>query len=156
MKALVSLLLLVGVSLSTGCARQISSNVYSARSVGEASETYPGVIISARTVAVEDQEYLGDNTLGIVGGGIGGALLGSTIGKGSGNTLATVAGGVLGATGGAFAEKALKSQQGMEYVVSLENGQTRTVVQGPDPQLSVGQSVFVMVSHHGRSRVVAR
>lgn len=156
MKTFLSLLLLAGVAFSTGCARQISSNVYSAHSVGEASETYPGVIIGARTVTVEDQEYLGDNTLGIVGGGVGGALLGSTIGKGKGNTLATVAGGVLGATGGAFAEKALKSQQGIEYVVSLENGQTRTVVQGTDPQLSVGQQVFVMVSHHGRSRVVAR
>ena len=156
MKSLSLLLVLAGVVVSTGCARQISSNVYSAHSVGEATETYPGVIISSRTVDIEDGEYLGDNTLGIIGGGVGGALLGSTIGKGSGNTLATVAGGLIGATGGAFAEKALKSQQGMEYVVSLENGQSRTVVQGMDPQLAVGQNVFLMVSHQGRSRIVSR
>ena len=156
MKYFSFLLLLAGIAVSTGCARQISSNVYSAGSVGEASETYPGVIISARAVEVEDQEYLGDNTLGIIGGGVGGALIGSTIGKGGGNTLATVAGGLIGATGGAFAEKALKSQQGMEYVVTLDNGQSRTVVQGIDPQLSIGQNVFLMVSHHGRSRIVAR
>ena len=156
MKHIITLFFFAGLLIVSGCARQISSNVYSAGSVGEASETLTGIIISARTVEVQDQEYLGDNTLGIVGGGVGGALIGSTIGKGSGNTLATIAGGVLGATGGAFAEKALKSQQGIEYVVSLDNGQARTVVQGLDPQLSVGQNVYLIVSHQGRSRVIAR
>jgi outer membrane lipoprotein SlyB len=156
MKTTAFLMLLIATALTTGCARQLSSNVYSEDSVGEASETYPGVIIGVRTVSVEGGDSLGDNTLGIIGGGVAGALVGSTIGKGGGNTLATVAGGLLGATGGAYAEKALKSQQGMEYVVSLENGQTRTVVQGMEPHLSVGQNVYVMISHHGRSRVVTR
>ena len=144
------------VLASTSCARQISSNVYSGSHVGEASETYSGVIVSAREVTVEDEEYLGDNTAGIVGGGVGGALLGSMVGKGKGNTLATVAGAGLGAVGGAFAEKALKSQQAMEYIVSLDNGQTRTVVQGLEPRFGAGQNVYLLVGHKGRSRVIPR
>lgn len=164
MKKSVSLALLVVTALSfTSCARQLSSNVYSEGTVGEACKTYPGVIISAREVTVEGGDSLGDNTAGIIGGGIGGAVLGSMVGKGSGNTLATLAGAGLGAVGGAYAEKALKSQQAMEYVVSLENGEAKTVVQGLDPRLAVGQNVYLMitemVSNHGatgRSRVVAR
>jgi outer membrane lipoprotein SlyB len=152
---LISMALLVAV-VATGCARQISSNVYSASSVGETSTTYPGVIISARQVTVEDKEYLEQNGLGIVGGGVGGALAGSQFGKGTGNTLATVGGAVAGAVAGAYAEKALKSQNAMEYVVALENGESKTVVQGLDPTLAVGQKVWLMVSYQGRSRVTAR
>ena len=146
----------LAVSMTTGCARQISSNVYSASSVGEVSTTHPGVVISARQVTVEDQEYLQDNTLGLVGGGVAGALAGSQVGKGRGNTLATIGGGVIGATAGSFAEKALKTQEAMEYIVALENGESRTVVQGMDPSLVVGQKVWLIVSHQGRSRVTIR
>ncbi len=147
---------LVGMLLAGGCARQISSGTYSAASVGETSSSYPGVIISVRNVTVEDQEYLQDNTLGIVGGGVGGALVGSQIGKGRGNTVATIGGALAGATAGAFAEKALKKQDGIEYIVALENGESKSVVQGPDPALATGQKVWLIVSHQGRSRVVAR
>jgi outer membrane lipoprotein SlyB len=150
---MVSLLAAVSVC---GCARQISSNVYSAASVGEVSKTVPGVIISARTVTVEDAEYLGDNTLGILGGGAAGALIGSRVGKGSGNTLATIAGGVGGAVAGAFAEKALKTQNAYEYIVALDNGDSKTVVQGLDPAFAVGQKVWLIESMQGRSRVTAR
>ena len=142
--------------ISVGCGRQISSDVYSGSSVGETSSTYPGVIISARHVTVEDKEYLEENGLGIIGGGAGGAILGSQFGKGSGKTLTTVGGAVAGAVAGAYAEKALSTQDAMEYIVALENGESKTVVQGMDPSLPVGQKVWLIVSHHGRSRVTAR
>jgi outer membrane lipoprotein SlyB len=146
----------MAITISGGCARQISSNVYSGDAVGETSSTYPGVVISARSVTVEDKEYLGDNALGIIGGGVGGAYLGSKIGKGEGNTLATVGGALAGAVGGAFAEKALKTQNAMEYVVALENGESKTVVQSPEPMMGVGQKVWLMVSYQGRSRITPR
>jgi outer membrane lipoprotein SlyB len=146
----------VATVISSSCARQISSNVYSGAAVGETSTTYPGVIISARGVVVEDKEYLEQNGLGIIGGGVGGAYLGSKIGKGEGNTLATVGGALAGAAAGAFAEKALKSQNAMEYVVALENGESKTVVQGPEPTMGVGQKVWLMVSYQGRSRITPR
>lgn len=160
MKKLISLFLVVALGLSfTSCARNLSPNVYSEGTVGEACRTYPGVIISAREVSVEGGDSLGDNTAGIVGGGIGGAVLGSMVGKGKGNTLATLAGVGLGAVGGAYAEKALKSQQAMEYVISLDSGEARTIVQGLDPRFAVGQNVYLMETSYGRqgrSRVVTR
>ncbi|MFN7710277.1 MAG: glycine zipper 2TM domain-containing protein [Holosporales bacterium] len=141
--------------LASGCARNISSNVYKASAVGETSRTFRGVIVAMRNVVVEDKEYLEDNVLGGVAGGVGGGLIGSQFGKGKGNVAATALGAVAGAVGGAFAEKALKSQDATEYTVELNNGELRTVVQGPEPALSVGQSVLLMVSHQGRSRIVA-
>ena len=154
MKNRIILSILAAISL-TSCARNISSNVYSANHVGEASKTYAGTIISARAITVEEHERLEENSLGIAAGGIGGALVGSQIGKGTGNVLATIGGALAGATAGAFAEKALKTQNGVEYVVALDNGDSMSVVQAPEPAFAEGQRVFVIVSHSGRSRVVA-
>jgi outer membrane lipoprotein SlyB len=150
-----SLALIVIMTLN-GCARQISSNVYSAHAVGEASTTYPGVVISCRQVVVEDKEYLEENGLGLVGGGVAGGYLGSKVGKGEGNTLALVGGAIAGAAAGAYAEKMLKSQNAMEYVVALENGEAKTVTQGIDTTYAVGQKVWLIVGQKGRSRVVPR
>ncbi len=152
------ILCLIALSMA-GCARQISSDVYSGASVGESAVTYAGTIIDAREVTIQDQDYLENNGLGLVGGGVGGAIVGSQFGKGGGNTVATIAGGIIGATAGAFAEKSLKSQNAMQYILQLENGETRTVVQGVEPRLGVGQKVWLMISHHhnsSRSRVIAR
>ena len=150
------LVVFAAIGMFTSCAREISSDVYHASHVGEASMTYPGVIIHARQVSAVEHERLEENGLGIIGGGIGGALAGSQFGKGDGNTVATVGGALVGATAGAFAEKALKTQTAMEYIVQLDNGQSMTVVQGPQPTFSPGQPVFVIIGQQGRSRVIAR
>ncbi len=151
MKVVVCLLVCV---MFTGCARRIGSGRYGQANVGEASTTYQGVIVSARTVVV-GQEQLGDNMAGAVIGGVGGGVVGNQFGKGTGNTLATVGGAALGAIAGAFAEDKLKEQDATEYVVRLNNGSVKTVVQGPEPVLRPGQRVLLIVGQDARSRVVA-
>ncbi|SCA62650.1 Outer membrane lipoprotein pcp [Chlamydiales bacterium SCGC AG-110-M15] len=144
----------LSLTLFTSCAREISSNVYEADHVGETSETYRGVIISARQIRVTDKERLEENTLGAVGGGVTGAVVGSNIGKGKGSEVGSVVGALAGAVLGSMAEKKLKEQMGMEYVVELSNGELRTVVQGTNQALSVGQNVLLMVGKTGRSRLI--
>ena len=148
--------LIACIALLSSCAREISSDVYSANHVGEASTTYPGVVIHARQISVQEHERLQENGLGIIGGGVAGAVAGNQFGKGSGNTAATIGGVLIGATAGAFAEKALKTQNGAEYLVQLDNGQSMTVVQGPSPAFAAGQNVYVIIGERGRSRVIAR
>jgi outer membrane lipoprotein SlyB len=148
------ILLSAVLSLTTSCARQISPNVYSADSVGEASRTYSGVIISLRTVEVQDKERLEENGLGLMGGAMAGGLTGSLIGGGRGNVAATGVGAVLGSVGGMLLEKEIKKQSGIEYIVRLADGSAMTVVQGVENPLPVGQRVLVIVSHKGRSRIV--
>lgn len=140
----------------TSCARQTSSDVYDSQHFGEAQTTYAGVIMQLRDVTVGNGEGLQDNTAGILGGGVAGVLLGSTIGRGAGTVVAEVAGGLAGATGGAALEQGLKKQNAIEYMVQLDNGDLKTIVQAPKPALHVGQKVYVMISHEGRSRVVAK
>ena len=141
--------------LLTGCARQISPNVYSESHVGEASHSYRGVVVAMRDVEIEGKEKLQDNALGLIGGGIAGGVLGNQFGGGHGNTAATAAGALAGAIGGTFLQKELEKQSGVEYTVELASGEMRTIVQGPEPRFGVGQRVLLMISYEGRSRIVA-
>jgi outer membrane lipoprotein SlyB len=144
-------LLASSVMLLTSCARQISSDVYAARQVGEVSTTYAGYIKSVREVCMEQGEQLEDNGLGLVGGGVAGGVAGSAIGRG--HFVPTAAGAIVGAVAGSLVEKKLKQQSAFEYIVELENGGLITVVQGRDHLYNVGQPVYVIVSQTGRSRI---
>lgn len=139
-----------------GCARHMSSDVYSADSVGQPAACYAGVVMGAREVTVVDSDYLEGNGLGLFGGGAAGAIVGSQVGGGKGNALATLGGAIAGAVTGACAEKALKEQKGIEYIIALESGEARTIVQAPEPALAIGEKIWLMVNRNGRSRIVAR
>jgi outer membrane lipoprotein SlyB len=151
-KSIIAIMCLATIIMS--CARDIQSNVYSSASVGEASFTYQGTVISSRKVTVQKTEELDKNGTGIGVGAVAGGLAGNQFGGGSGNLAATVGGAILGGVAGALVEKKLKTQEAMEYVVKLTNNQILTVVQGLDAVYSVGQRVMVIVSHDGRSRVI--
>jgi len=154
MKKSVAVLSMALVLLVSGCAKRISQNHYSEDAAGEVSQSYRGVIISARKVEV-GKEKLGDNTMGLAAGGIGGALLGSQIGSGTkAGIVGAVAGGLIAATAGAFLEDALTSQSAMDYSVQLDNGQVMSVVQGDDEVYAVGQRVLLIKSAK-RSRIIA-
>jgi outer membrane lipoprotein SlyB len=147
-------LLVVGTLLSTSCARQISSDVYTVRQVGEVSTTYAGFVKNVREVCMEQGEQLEENGMGIAGGGIAGGMIGNAIGRG--NFVPTAAGAIAGAVTGAFVEKNLRQQSALEYIVQLDDGGLITVVQGPDQIFNIGQPVYVIVSRSGRSRITSQ
>lgn len=145
------LLLTMSTMLITSCARQISSDVYASRQVGEVSTTYAGIVKNVREVTVEQGDQLENNGLGIAGGGIAGGVIGSAVGRG--NFAPTAAGAIVGAVAGSLVEKKLKQQQALEYIVELDQGGLLTVVQGMDQAFVIGQPVYVLVSPQGRSRI---
>ncbi|MGN6670884.1 MAG: glycine zipper 2TM domain-containing protein [Candidatus Nucleicultricaceae bacterium] len=152
-----ALSLTVAVSIAafaSGCAREISSQVYSEAHVGEASKTFFGRIINVRKVVVQGQEKLDQNATGMAMGAIAGGVAGTQLGGGRGRIATTAGGALLGAVAGAMIQKGLESQDALEYTVELHNGELRSVVQGTDNPLAVGQNVLIMVSRDGRSRVV--
>lgn len=142
------------VSLLSGCAHHISSNVYSEEAVAGPSVAYRGVIVSVRQVCVENSETLNDNAAGMIAGGVVGGIIGNQIGRGSGNAVATAAGALLGVAVGASAEQSLSRQGAYEYVVELDNEELRVVIQGMDTVLWPGQPVLMMVSQWGRPRLI--
>jgi outer membrane lipoprotein SlyB len=124
--------------------------------VGAAASTYHCKIVNVRKIKVEEGERLEDNKTGGIIGALAGGALGNSVGGGRGRTLATVTGAIAGATAGAYAEKGLKSQYAFEYVVELQSGELKTVVQGTDVILALGQSALLVVDPRGRSRLIPR
>lgn len=145
----------VVTSLICGCARDISPNTYDDRTVGEVSQVYDGVIARVRKVKVGN-EKLEDNKTGALTGAIAGAALGSAFGGGKAKYATAGVGALAGGFAGAYAENALKSQDGLEYTIKLNTGETRVVVQGLDSPLYQGQPASLVIPRQGRARVVAR
>ncbi|CAK0771611.1 outer membrane lipoprotein SlyB [uncultured Gammaproteobacteria bacterium] len=117
------LLLVAGLGLS-GCVSS-SQNRYTSRDVGHSATVDFGTVISTRQVEIEAQR----TGIGSMAGGAAGGLAGSAIGAGGGNLAAIVGGIVIGAIVGAVAEQAIADHTGIEYIITLANGQTMTIVQ---------------------------
>ena len=104
-------------------------------------EACPGC---GRVISVSVREKKGEGSaLGIIGGGVAGALLGNQIGQGTGKTLATVAGAAGGAYAGNKVEEHVRSSKYWSVRVRLDNGADRTVNLGHDPGLREGDLVTV-------------
>lgn len=156
-RTLAASVLSLAVLLSMGgCARNISSGTYDAKTLGSASHTYHCVVVSSRRVMVEEGERLEDNKTGGIIGAIAGGVLGNAFGGGRGRIITTAGGALAGAVAGAYAEKNLKSQEAIEYVVELQSGGMQSVVQGTDVILGNGQAAYLIVDPKGRSRLIAR
>ena len=94
--------------------------------------------------AVNVVEHKGDGSyLGMIAGGVAGALLGSQVGRGRGTTVAQVAGAAGGAWAGNEIEKRMKTTKHYEVVVRLENGGTQMVSYPSEPAFRVGNRVRV-------------
>lgn len=150
-----SLFLLPIALLLTSCSTDIGTTSYTSKSVGAAQETYQGVIIASRQVAVKNNN--GTLAGGAVGGGLGtalGAVIGGKDNRLTGAAVGGVLGGALGAGGGHLATK--KGKAAMEYQVRIQNGRILTVVQGADQVFQVGQDVMVIMPvGNARARIVA-
>lgn len=99
-----------------------------------------GVIESTRAVTTQ-----GEGTgLGAVGGAVVGGLLGNQVGGGRGQDIATVVGAVGGAVAGNAVEKRVKSTQGYEVTVRLEDGSSRVIPFASVPAWRNGDQVKVV------------
>ena len=144
----------VGCSLlGSGCAPKLGGNDYSVKGAGEISSTLKGVIISARPVMINAQDP-SQPGVGAVVGGLSGALLGSQIGGGKGRMVTGVLGGLAGAGAGHLIQGKATEQEGYEYQVQLDRGDTVTLTQGAEPKMTAGQRVLVIQSNKDRSRIV--
>lgn len=104
-----------------------------------------------RVVSVNVVEKKGEGSaLGVIGGGVAGALLGNQVGGGTGKTLATIAGAAGGAYAGNKVEANIKSTKAWNVRVRMDNGDERSIDLASDPGLISGD--LVRVSGHSISR----
>jgi outer membrane lipoprotein SlyB len=145
--------LAVATVLLSGCSSNLGGGDYATKGVGEISQTLKGTIVSARPVTLNssDKSQFG---AGAAIGGLSGGLLGSTIGGGKGRLVTGVLGGLAGAGAGHLLQGKITEQEGMEYQVQLDRGDTISLAQGAEPKMAVGQRVLVIQSNRDRSRIV--
>lgn len=129
-----------------GCASDIDSNYYSTGSVGQISQAQGCTVVSVRPIKVSTQ-----NGAGTAIGGIAGGIAGSQIGGGNtAHLLGAVGGAILGGFAGNAAQEGLTSQQGYEYIVRLDNGNTVSTTQGADVLLNPGQRCQIIFGNPAR------
>jgi outer membrane lipoprotein SlyB len=99
-----------------------------------------GVVEAINVIEVKGE----GSYLGMIAGGLAGALLGSQVGGGSGRTVATVAGAAGGAYAGNEIEKRMKTTaRHYEVIVRLEGGGSQAVSYEAEPAFRVGDRVKV-------------
>lgn len=145
---------LIGSLALAGCARQISPDVHTGRTVGDTLRTYEAVIEQARLVEIQETDTLEGNKTGQLLGSIAGGVAGARFGDGVGRALASLGGAIVGSFVGALAEQELKRQPAVEYIVRTDQGDLVTIVQGVEPRLLPGQRVFVQEGYYGRGRII--
>ena len=95
-----------------------------------------------KVVSVTTADKEGDGSaLGVIAGGVAGALLGNQVGGGSGRDLATIAGAAGGAYAGHKIEQKVKTTKIWNVVVQFENGNKQTYSFENDPSLRSGDLV---------------
>jgi outer membrane lipoprotein SlyB len=139
--------------LITGCADNLSGDVYSRDDARKTMDVSYGTVVAVRLVVIEGERGF----LGKAGGAVIGGMAGNTMGGGSGRGLATAAGAVAGTViGGAAQEKATRAQ-GAEITIRLDNDDsTMAVVQQVEDlnEFVAGQRVR-LTSGNGNTRVAA-
>ena len=95
-----------------------------------------------KVTAVVTGEKAGDSSaVGLIAGGVAGALLGNQVGSGHGRQLATVAGAAGGAYAGKKIEEKAKSSKVWTVHVKYEDGRQAAFNFDHDPQLLSGDRV---------------
>lgn len=107
-----------------------------------------GTVESVRPVKIQS-----DSDIGKIVGAIVGGIAGSGMGKGNGSAVGAVLGATAGGAVGNAVGKDVNSKDGLEIVLTIDNGETIAIVQEADVVLVPGQKVRVIT--RGRvSRVV--
>jgi outer membrane lipoprotein SlyB len=95
-----------------------------------------------RVVSVTAGEKEGEGTpLGLIAGGVAGALLGHQVGEGTGKDIATIAGAAGGAYAGRKIEQKVKSKKLWTVAVKFDNGDEKSFSFDHDPGFAQGDLV---------------
>ncbi len=96
-----------------------------------------GKVLSVRVVEKEGE----GSAVGMVAGGVAGALLGNQIGKGGTRDIATIAGAAGGAYAGKKIEEKVKAVKRWDVAVRFDNGEEKSFSFDKDPGFGTGSEV---------------
>lgn len=141
--------LIITLLAITGCADK-SGNVYSPDQAQTELTVQYGTLLSTSPVTIKHDQ----TGLGALGGIVTGGIVGSTMGRSTGRTLAILGGVIVGGLAGTAAESALQTRDGLELTIQLDDGKTIAIVQESGGEtFTKGERVRVLRAQDGSTRV---
>jgi outer membrane lipoprotein SlyB len=102
----------------------------------------PACLDCGKVTAVKMVEKAGEGgALGVIAGGVGGAILGRQVGGGTGKDIATIAGALGGAYAGKKIEEKVKTHNVWVVSVQYDNGSKKDFEFTADPGFKVGDAI---------------
>ncbi len=151
MKKSSTALLLIASLAFAGCASQTGST-FSSSQARTAQTVQMGTITALNNATIQDNA----SGLGAGAGAIAGGVAGSTIGGGRGRVLGVLGGAAVGAAAGHAIENRVRTTDGIEITVKLDDGTTLSVVQerGEEERgMRVGDRIRLLRGSDGSARV---
>jgi outer membrane lipoprotein SlyB len=144
MRALsISLAAALALGTLAGCATSTRSDHISRAETGRMSTVLDAVVLSVRSVSVENAP----SGAGVAAGATVGAIAGSSVGGRRDSAAAGVLGAVAGAVVGQAIERSQNREEAQEIIVQLRNGERRAIVQGKSNEvLRPGDSVIIVTT----------
>jgi len=141
----ISLAMALTLGVMGGCATSTRSDVISRAETGRMSTVLDAVVLSIRSVSVENHP----SGAGVAAGATVGAIAGSSVGGRRESAVGGVLGAVAGAVVGQAVERSQNKEDAEEIIVQLRNGERRAIVQGKSGEsLRPGDSVIIVTTGH--------
>ncbi len=143
--AVIALSMVIGLA---ACAPANTNSTYSTADIGRTANISYGVIVSMRTVQVQNQ----GTGVGTLGGAAAGAAAGSFIGGDPrSNIIGAIGGAIVGGIAGTAIEKGVSGGTAVEFIIREDSGQTISVVQTNEDQFRPGERV--VLTRGARTRI---
>jgi len=140
---------IIAVALALGACATSNPNVVPVYHAQRVSHVYDATVLAVRPVTIDGSQ----SGVGAGAGAIVGGIDGSAIGGGNGAAIAAVLGAVVGGVAGNAIERDSTTQNGVEIIVQMRDGQRRAVIQGVTGDAwAPGDPVIVIVTD-GNARI---
>jgi len=137
------------LALVAGCATH-NPDVIHPYEAQRMSTVLDATVLSVRPVTIDGRQGGVGGTAGAVVGGVAGSSLGHNYHDA---TVGAVLGAVAGAVVGNAIERGANTEQGVEIVVQLRNGERRAIVQAQGQQMFQPGDPVMLVTSGGRTRL---
>jgi len=140
---------IVALTLALAACATSDPNVVPVYGAQRMSHVYDATVLSVRPVTIDGSQ----SGIGAGAGAIVGGIAGSAIGGGNGAAIATVLGAVVGGVAGNAIERDSTTQNGVEIIVQMRDGQRRAVIQGVTADAWTAGDPVIMIVTGGNARI---
>jgi outer membrane lipoprotein SlyB len=142
-------LILIPLVLALAACSTTSPDVVQRGDAQRLSTVQDATVLSVRPVKVDGTQ----SGLGGAAGGVVGGVAGSGIGGGRGAVVGTVLGAVAGAVAGNAIERGTTTENALEILVQLRNGERRSIIQATGQETFNTGDPVLLVTTGGKTRV---